>query len=76
METCEQVYMKQPPKFVAQGKDYVCLLRKAINGLKQSKFNQMMLDNGFKQCVVDYSVFIKLSATDYVFLTIYVSICR
>ena len=50
----EQVFTEQPPGFIAQGKNYVCLLRKAIYGLNQSprawfqKFNQVVLDNGFR----------------------------
>ena len=33
----KEVYIKQPPEFVAQGeKGQVCLLRKALYGLKQS----------------------------------------
>ena len=31
-----------------------------------------MLGNGFRQCAVDYSVFIKSSAAGYVFLAVYV----
>ena len=70
--------MKQPPGFVAQEEIYVCLLRKAIYGLNQSsrawfqKFSHVVLGNGFRQCVVDHSVFTKSSAAGYVFLAVYV----
>jgi len=32
----EEVYIKQPPSYVAQGENMVCKLKKAIYGLKQS----------------------------------------
>jgi len=32
----EEVYMEQPPDYVAQGETKVCRLKKAIYGLKQS----------------------------------------
>ena len=32
----EQVYMEQPPGYVAQGENRVCFLRKVIYGLKQN----------------------------------------
>ena len=31
-----EVYMKQPPKYVAQGENMICKLKKAIYDLKQS----------------------------------------
>jgi len=32
----EEIYMEQPPEYVAQGENKVCHLRKAIYGLKQN----------------------------------------
>ena len=59
----EQVYMEQPPEYVAQGKSsMVCLLKKTIYGLKQSprawfhKFSTMWLAYGFVSTVLDPTV--------------------
>ena len=50
----EQVFMEQPPGYVAQGEtSQVCLLRRAIYGLKQSprtwfvKFSGLLIAYGF-----------------------------
>ena len=32
----EEVYMEQPPGYVAQGENKICRLKKAMHGLKQS----------------------------------------
>lgn len=32
----KQIYMEQPPGYVAQGEKQICRLKKAIYGLKQS----------------------------------------
>ena len=55
--------MEQPPEYVAQGENWVCFLKKAIYGLKQSlcawfeKFSSIVVIYGFRRCVVDHSVF-------------------
>ena len=70
--------MEQPPRFVAQRENHVCLLRKVIYGLKQNprarfqNFSQVVLGNSFRQYVVDHSIFIKSNAAGYVFLAVYV----
>ena len=60
----EEVYMEQPPGFVAQGESgKVCRLHKAIYGLKQSprawfgKFSEVVLKFGLRRCYSDHSVF-------------------
>ena len=62
----EEVYMEQPPGFVAQGeKRKVCRLRKSLYGLKQSphawfdKFNQVVEAFGMQKSKFDHSVFYK-----------------
>ena len=54
----EQVFMEQPPGYVAQGESSeVCLLKKAIYGLKQSprawfhKFSQLLFAYGCLYCI-------------------------
>lgn len=65
----EEVYMEQPPGFVAQGESQgcVCRLKKALYGLKQShwlrrgawfgKFSEAVLEFGLHRCQTDHSVF-------------------
>lgn len=61
----EEVYMEQPPGFVAQGEyqGCVCRLKKALYGLKQSprawfgKFSEAVLEFGLHRCQTDHSVF-------------------
>ena len=52
----EEIYIKQPPGYVAQGENIVCRLKKAIYRLKQSpkvlfeKFSMIISDIGFAHC--------------------------
>ena len=62
-DLAEQVYMEQPHGYVAQGESYmVCLLKKAIYGLKQSprtwfhKFSQWLFSYGFVSTASDPTV--------------------
>ena len=56
----------------------MCLLKKAIYGLKQSprawfdKFSEVVMHFGFKRCVVDHSVFIRKNTNGCVLLVVYV----
>lgn len=74
----EQVLIEQPPGYVAQRNDRVCLFRKVIYELKQSprawfeKFNKIVMDNDFQCCVIDHLVFIKRQSRGSVILTVYV----
>ena len=69
--------MEQPPQYVAQ-ENQVCLLRKAIYGLKQSpcawfeKFSSIVVTCGFRRYAVDHSVFYRQTDKGCVILTVYV----
>ena len=75
----EEVYMEQPPRFVAReeiGK--VCRLRKSLYGLKQShrvwfdKFSQAVETFGMQKSKSDHSVFYKNSSYGIILLEMYV----
>jgi len=74
----EQVYMEQPPGYIAQRENIVCRLRKVIYGLKQSprawfeKFNMIISGIGFARCHSDHSVFVRRTKSDSVILAVYV----
>ena len=75
----EQVYMEQPPGFVAQGESgKVCRLHKAIYGLKQSpktwfgKFNDVVLKFGLRRCHSNHFVFSHTSDRGKILLIVYV----
>lgn len=75
----EEVYMQQPPGFVDEGESHqVCLLMKALYGLRQSprawfeKLSRLLLNCGFTRNVSDYSVFVKSSTAGCVILVVYV----
>ena len=61
----EEIYMEQPEGWEVPGKeDWVCLLKKAIYGLKQAsrqwnaKIHKSLLDQGFTRTYSDASVYI------------------
>lgn len=63
-ELDEEIYMEQPPGFVAHGESgLVCRLRRCLYGLKQSppgwfgKFNSVVQKFGLKWSQADHSVF-------------------
>jgi hypothetical protein len=76
----EEVYMEQPPGFVAQGKSqgHVCKLKKALYGLKQSprawfeKFSEAVLKFGLQRCQTNHSAFHLHTSAGYIFLVVYV----
>ena len=75
----EKVFMEQPPGYVAQGESSeVCLLKKAIYGLKQSprawfhKFSQLLFSYGFVSTISDPIVLRKRTAHGCVILAVYV----
>ncbi|CAM8937083.1 unnamed protein product [Rhodiola kirilowii] len=75
----EEVYIEQPPGFVAQGESVkVCRLRKSLYGLKQSprawfgKFSQVIEKFGMNKCKCDHSVFYKHSPSGIILLVVYV----
>ncbi|KAJ9556796.1 LOW QUALITY PROTEIN: hypothetical protein OSB04_011410 [Centaurea solstitialis] len=78
-ELDEEIYMEQPEGFVAKGKENkVCKLVKSLYGLKQApkqlhqKFDQAMLESGFKISERDKCVYMKDTAHGYVILCLYV----
>ena len=75
----EEVYMKQPPRFVAQGEiGKVCRLQKSLYGLKQSprawfgKFSQAIEAFGMQKSKSDHFVFSKNSNYGIILLIVYV----
>ena len=75
----EEVYMEQPPGFVAQGESHkVCRLKKALYGLKQSprawfgRFSTAILTFGMIRCSVDHSVSYRCSSGKRLLLIVYV----
>ena len=75
----EEVYMKQPPRFVAQGEiGKVYRLRKSLYGLKQSprawfgKFSQAIEAFGMQKSKFDHFVFSKNSSYGIILLIVYV----
>ncbi|GJR46556.1 retrovirus-related pol polyprotein from transposon TNT 1-94 [Tanacetum coccineum] len=75
----EEVYMEQPPGFVAQGEyGRVCKLKKALYGLKQSsrawfgKFSNAVIEFGLRRSVYDHSIFYSSSNAGCILLVVYV----
>ena len=75
----EQVYMEQPLGYIAQGESsQVCLLKKAIYGLKQSprawfhKLSKLLFTYGFISTVSDPTVMRKRTPQGCVVLAVYV----
>ena len=75
----EEVYMKQPLGFVAQGEiGRVCRLQKPLYGLKQSprawlgKFSQVVKEFGMQKTKSDHFVFYRNSSSAIILLVVYV----
>ena len=76
----EEIYMEQPPGFVAQGESsgLVCRLRKSLYVLKQSprawfgKFSNVVQQFGMTRCEADHSGFDRHSSAGCVYLIVYV----
>ncbi|KAD5507661.1 hypothetical protein E3N88_15364 [Mikania micrantha] len=75
----KEIYMEQPEGFSAPGQEgKVCKLVKSLYGLKQApkqwhqKFDQVMLNNGFKINECDKCVYVKNTTKGYVILCFYV----
>ncbi|KAJ9543931.1 hypothetical protein OSB04_023638 [Centaurea solstitialis] len=75
----EEVYMEQPPGFVAQGEcGKVCKLRKSVYGLKQSprawfgRFSFVVTKFGLRRSSCEHSVFFASSDSRCILLVVYV----
>jgi len=74
----EEVYIEQPPSYVAQGETKVCHLKKAIHGLKQNpmawfeKFSLTISGICFHRFHLDHSIFIRRIRSSIVVLVVYV----
>lgn len=61
-ELDETIYLKQPPGFIEEEKDQICLLRRSIYGLKQSakvwnkKSLQVLMDANYIQSKNDICI--------------------
>nr|CAN63843.1 hypothetical protein VITISV_036670 [Vitis vinifera] len=79
-ELLEEVYMEQPPSFVAQGESgLVCKLRHSLYGLKQSsqawfgRFSSVVQEFGMLQSKADHSVFYHHNfSSQCIYLVVYV----
>ena len=77
----EEIYMEQPPDFVAQGESsrLVCHLCKSLYGLKQSprawfgKFSNVVQQFGMTRNEADHSVFYRHSSAGCIYLVVYVN---
>jgi hypothetical protein len=76
----EEVYMEQPPGFVAQGEssNMVCRLHRSLYGLKQSprawfgRFSTAVQQFGLIRSEADHSVFYRHSVQGCIYLIVYV----
>ena len=74
----EEVYIKVPPGLTVDNPTLVCKLQRSLYGLKQAsiqwnaKLTSTLLDSGFQQSNVDYSLFTKRSPTGLTIILVYV----
>ncbi|XP_057434172.1 uncharacterized protein LOC130726869 isoform X2 [Lotus japonicus] len=75
----DEVYMEQPPGFVAQGEcGKVCRLKKSLYGLKQSprswfgRFSDVVMEFGLRRSESDHTVFFKQTNKGCILLVVYV----
>ena len=79
-DLAEEVYMEQPPGFVAQGESgLVCRLRRSLYGLKQSprawfgRFSSVVQEFGMLRSTADHSVFYHHNSSGQcIYLVVYV----
>ncbi|GAB2286399.1 Belongs to the helicase [Dionaea muscipula] len=75
----EEMYVEQPPGFIAQGEcGYVCRLKKFLYGLRQyprawfGRFSSVVLEFGLQRSEKDHSIFYRHSGEGCIFLVVYV----
>ncbi|KAK8706189.1 hypothetical protein V6N13_049764 [Hibiscus sabdariffa] len=77
----EEVFMQQPPGFELTGNDgspMVCLLQKALYGLRQAprnwytKLQNYLVELGFKESAADTSLFVRNADSNYTYVLGYV----
>ena len=79
-DLAEEVYMEQPPGFVAQGESgLVCRLRRSLYGLKQSprvwfgRFSSVVQEFGMLRSTADHSIFYHHNSSGQcIYLVVYV----
>ena len=78
-ELDEEVYVQQPPGFIATGhEEKVLKLNKALYGLRQAprtwnvKLDRSLHDLGFDRCVSEYGMYTKGTAASRVVVGVYV----
>lgn len=78
-EILKEVYVEQPKKFkVKRQEDTIYHLKKALYGLKQAhlawntKINSYLIENGFKQCKRESSLYVKTSRGEFLVVCLYV----
>ena len=71
--------MDHPEGFSIKGKEHLaCKIKKSIYGLKQAsqqwhlKFNNTITSFGFKENTVDRCIYLKVSASKFIFFILYV----
>lgn len=75
----ENVYIDQPTGYVKKGEEYkVCHLKKALYGLRQaprawySRIEKYFLENGFKKCPFEHTLFVKEATKKILIICLYV----
>ena len=75
----EQVFIEQPEGYVTKGEERkVCKLKKALYGLKQaprawySRIEGYFTSRGFKKCIYEHTLFIKISKDVRIIICLYV----
>ena len=70
--------MEQPPAYVQDNSNLICLLKKSLYGVKQdprawyAKMNSFLLDTGFSRCHSNPNVYTKKIENHLIILILYV----
>jgi hypothetical protein len=74
----EEVYMHLPPSFGRKRETRVCKLNKSLYGLKQAsrqwyaKLSSTLINVGYKQSKLDYSLFVRSHKGNFTAILVYV----